>query len=308
LVRHILPSNSIILQDEKIRDTRELEERKVDYVQDAIHAVSPTTVSIYCRYFFGPRSQTNAFTAMFQLNRSISHMLAMNRARNNTSNTLEFLRPAKRRRVGGDLVSTDIDGAPDGGDVTMPVPTSARTDPIKVDRDVQMKYDVATVSHGEGLLKRTVHVASAGPTLAAPHDHPGTRDDGQGAGGIRVAKGPKRITLDPNISTLERHPSLEERFRNIEDHLAIRYGVFLSRFALDFSLSLNSTSVVLVPGPPEDIRLRLKSIEEHIIRLEREYPPWAAFHFNQPRRTVCLAFCTLQYYHVGSQLIFTMSI
>ncbi|KAF9520404.1 hypothetical protein BS47DRAFT_1336061 [Hydnum rufescens UP504] len=221
------------LADEKIRDSRELEERKVDYVQDAVHAVSPRT-----------------------LNRSISHMLAMNRARNNTSNTLEFLRPAKRRRVGGDLVSTDMDGVPDGEDVTMPVPTSARTDAIKVDRDVQMKYDVATVSQGDGLLKRTVHVASAGATPTAAHDLPATRDEGQGAGGIKNH-------IRSNIPTLERHPGLGERFRNIEDHLAIRY----------------------VPGPPEDIRLRLKSIEEHIIRLEREYPPWAAFHFNQPRRT-----------------------
>ncbi|CAE6421231.1 unnamed protein product [Rhizoctonia solani] len=30
--------------------------------------------------------------------------------------------------------------------------------------------------------------------------------------------------------------------------------------------------------------LRVKHIEEHIIRLEKEYPPWAALHFNQPNR------------------------
>ncbi|KAG8688042.1 hypothetical protein FRC08_011651 [Ceratobasidium sp. 394] len=30
--------------------------------------------------------------------------------------------------------------------------------------------------------------------------------------------------------------------------------------------------------------LRVKHIEDHIIRLEKEYPPWAALHFNQPRR------------------------
>ena len=31
---------------------------------------------------------------------------------------------------------------------------------------------------------------------------------------------------------------------------------------------------------------RIKLVEDHIIELEREYPPWAALHFNQPRRGV----------------------
>lgn len=31
---------------------------------------------------------------------------------------------------------------------------------------------------------------------------------------------------------------------------------------------------------------RIKFLEDHIIRLERDYPPWAALHFKQPNRGV----------------------
>ena len=36
---------------------------------------------------------------------------------------------------------------------------------------------------------------------------------------------------------------------------------------------------------------RLKFLEDHIVQLEKEYPPWAALHFNQPRRGVCSLTC-----------------
>ena len=41
-----------------------------------------------------------------------------------------------------------------------------------------------------------------------------------------------------------------------------------------------------VPLPPASLLHRIKFVEDHIIQLEREYPPWAALHFNQPRRGV----------------------
>jgi hypothetical protein len=41
-----------------------------------------------------------------------------------------------------------------------------------------------------------------------------------------------------------------------------------------------------VPSPPASLLHRIKFIEDHIMQLEREYPPWAALHFNQPRRGV----------------------
>ncbi|KAI0048282.1 hypothetical protein FA95DRAFT_1517697 [Auriscalpium vulgare] len=66
--------------------------------------------------------------------------------------------------------------------------------------------------------------------------------------------------------TAQRHPGLDERLKSIETHLAVKY----------------------VPSPPVSLLRRLQFIEEHIINLEREYPPWAALHFNQPRRGVRL--------------------
>ncbi|KAI0000477.1 hypothetical protein BJV77DRAFT_390513 [Russula vinacea] len=62
--------------------------------------------------------------------------------------------------------------------------------------------------------------------------------------------------------TANRYPGLDERLKNLETHLAMRY----------------------VPSPPASLLHRIKFVEDHIIQLEREYPPWAALHFNQPRR------------------------
>ena len=45
-----------------------------------------------------------------------------------------------------------------------------------------------------------------------------------------------------------------------------------------------------VPSPPRTLLARLKFLEDHIIKLEKEYPPWAALHFNQPNRGVCFHF------------------
>lgn len=42
----------------------------------------------------------------------------------------------------------------------------------------------------------------------------------------------------------------------------------------------------LVPYAPQSLLDRLRFLEEHIIKLEKDYPPWAAIHFNQPSRNV----------------------
>lgn len=52
-----------------------------------------------------------------------------------------------------------------------------------------------------------------------------------------------------------------------------------------FSKSLN-----VVPNPPRTLLARLKFLEDHLVKLEKEYPPWAALHFNQPGRGVCVPF------------------
>src|SRR6266702_1436828 len=43
---------------------------------------------------------------------------------------------------------------------------------------------------------------------------------------------------------------------------------------------------VQVPSLSASLLHRIKCVEDHIIQLERDYPPWAALHFNQPRRGV----------------------
>lgn len=43
-----------------------------------------------------------------------------------------------------------------------------------------------------------------------------------------------------------------------------------------------------VPLPPNSIADRLKFLEDHIIQLERDFPPWAALHLNQPNREVAI--------------------
>ncbi|KAI0066198.1 hypothetical protein BV25DRAFT_1821108 [Artomyces pyxidatus] len=77
-----------------------------------------------------------------------------------------------------------------------------------------------------------------------------------------LAKGENRVQNVDGEDTAQRHPGLDERIRSIETHLAVRY----------------------VPAPPVSLLRRLQFLEDHIIELEREYPPWAALHFNQPRR------------------------
>jgi len=71
-----------------------------------------------------------------------------------------------------------------------------------------------------------------------------------------------KLPMEGTEPTMARHPGLAERFDNIEEHLALKY----------------------VPAPPYSLMERIRLIEEHLMRLEKEYPPWAALHFRQPRR------------------------
>ncbi|KAF8075941.1 hypothetical protein FPV67DRAFT_1604644 [Lyophyllum atratum] len=203
---------------------RPLEERKLDYVHLANGAP--------------PRSQST-------INKEISCFLARNRARNDASNRAEF----KRQRL------SDTD--------TEPPPSCARADAKPIDRDVQMKYDIA--KNDEGPLSRTVHaVGEKDKTSITDKGKGKERTDGEGSS--------SKLHSDETAWTAERHPGLDERLRNIETHLAVRY----------------------VPFPPRTLLARLKFLEEHIIRLEKEYPPWAALHFNQPNRGV-----SVHYHRLG---------
>ncbi|KDQ21757.1 hypothetical protein BOTBODRAFT_212672 [Botryobasidium botryosum FD-172 SS1] len=206
---------------------RELEARKLDYVAAQ-------------KYDSESRSSVN---------HSISTFLAQNRARSDQSNREEFLKqlhPSKRRKL-----SDAPEGVSDPSeDALQASPTCARTDMVQLNRDIQMKYDVA--QNDEGPLSRTIRgkVAEKDPR----------NDVGQGNGGLRRLNGCDELELTKTI--MDRHPGLEERFNSVENHLSVRY----------------------IPSPPEDLLMRVKMLEDHLIRLEKDYPPWAALHFNQPRR------------------------
>ncbi|TEB10257.1 hypothetical protein FA13DRAFT_1653236 [Coprinellus micaceus] len=201
-----------------------LEERKLTYAKLADGELPRTPTSI---------------------NKSISQLLAKNRAKINASNRSEFLYPMseRRRRVqeaSNSTSTTSETTSPPPSDTT---PTTidpselgscARTDAKPINRDEQMKYDIA--KNNEGSLSRTMK-----------------------------ASGPKQSEMsaeDEERVTAVRYPALDERLQNLETHFAVRY----------------------VPSPPRTLISRLKMLEDHIIKLEKEYPPWAALHFNQPNR------------------------
>jgi hypothetical protein len=125
-----------------------------------------------------------------------------------------------------------------------------------VDRDVMMKFDIA--KNEEGPLRRTLKVE-----MKDENNRPTDKGD--------------------HLVTANRHPGLDERLKNLETHLAMRYG----KFCL-FRCHAQSDGILKVPSPPASLLHRIKFVEDHIIQLEREYPPWAALHFNQPRRGVSL--------------------
>jgi hypothetical protein len=184
---------------------RPLEERKLDYIHLSGGAK--------------PQSQTS-------ITRSISQFLAQNRAKNDASNRTEFLESLaqKRRRLNLDPDSTE------------PIPSCARTDAKHLDRDVQMKYDIA--KNEDGPLRRTMK-GVPGDKGSQKELH-ALHDDAEG----------------------EQQPATDQRVKNIEEHLAVRY----------------------VPAPPRTLLSRLRLLEDHLMQLEKDYPPWAALHFNQPNR------------------------
>ncbi|KAH7888927.1 hypothetical protein F5I97DRAFT_766769 [Phlebopus sp. FC_14] len=192
-------------KEEEEPKERPLEERKLDYV----HLSSGAE----------PQSQTT-------VTKSISQFLARNRAKNDASNRAEFVESLaqKRRRLNVDPENTD------------PIPSCARTDAKQLDRDAQMKYDIA--KNEDGPLRRTMKGADA-----------------------KQEKEEKLTALSEDAESVWQ-PALDERLKSIETHLAVRY----------------------VPAPPRTLLGRIQFLEDHIIQLEKEYPPWAALHFNQPNR------------------------
>jgi hypothetical protein len=103
----------------------------------------------------------------------------------------------RRLRTGEALEVPD----PDGGDEAENA-SCARTDARTVDRDVMMKFDIA--KNEEGPLRRTLKVEMK---------------NGDNRSADKSIEGDRSVTAN-------RHPGLDERLKNLETHLAMRYGKF----------------------------------------------------------------------------------
>ncbi|KAJ7899056.1 hypothetical protein B0H13DRAFT_2031049 [Mycena leptocephala] len=223
---------------------RSLEDRKLDHV----HATNPA-------------SQTS-------ITKSISAFLAQNRAKNDASNRAEFLHSLaeKRKRIDDDASRANPDGVATSEDPEVTkatVSSCARTDAKPIDRDVQMKYDIA--KNTDGPLRRTTRQKAKAPApaeAAAPASTTSTRTKTKSAARDKKAASPVVVKVEADAKPNVVHFGLDQRLGTIETHFSVRY----------------------VPAQPDDFLARLKFLEEHIIRLEKDYPPWAALHFNQPNR------------------------
>lgn len=188
-----------------------------------------------------------SLNACLKITKAISQFLAQNRAKNDASNRAEFLESLaqKRRRLNIDPESTEH------------IPSCARTDAKPLDRDSQMKYDIA--KNEDGPLRRTV----------------------KGLDG-KAAKEKEKLAALADDTPSELQPGIDGRLKNIESHVAVRYGNVFHFFPKLPPLIVGKK----VPAPPRTLLARLQFLEDHIIQLEKEYPPWAALHFNQPNRGV----------------------
>lgn len=124
---------------------------------------------------------------MFQTVKEISRLLSKNRARNDLSNQREFLihTSERHRQTANDPMNVDEDEES---------PSCARADARSVDRDSQMKYDIA--KNADGPLRKTMkHKPESNPSFQLSN-----RESDDKATG--------------------------ERLENIENHLAVRYGKY----------------------------------------------------------------------------------
>jgi len=111
-----------------------------------------------------------------------------------------------------------IDESSNAHTLTAGLPSCARTDAKSINREVQMKYDIA--KNEEGPLRRTVK----GQANAGSGTQPQRLERTSESEGHQNA-----FDKDDDDMTCDRHPGLLERFTNIETHLSVRYGNIFDR-------------------------------------------------------------------------------
>ena len=99
--------------------------------------------------------------------------------------------------------------------------TCARVDAKFIDRDAQMKYDIAKDDCGP--LSRSAKAGlEKGKMKSSPLEAEGTETK---------TKTTIKQEIDEEVPST-RYPGLDERLKNIEDHIAVRFGM------LDLSLNV----------------------------------------------------------------------
>ena len=151
--------------------------------------------------------------------------MAKNQARNDVSNRAEFLsslaKRRKRKRVeeDGDVGSTHSSSIDSSDAVDSDIggrKTCARVDAKAIDRDAQMKYDIAKDDCGP--LSRT---AKAG-LLSEKGKMKSSSLEAEGS--ETKPKTTIKQEIDEDVPST-RYPGLDERLKNIEDHISIRFGM-----------------------------------------------------------------------------------
>lgn len=159
--------------------------------------------------------------------------MAKNQARNDASNRAEFLSSlAERRKRQRVIEGGDGDDSAHSTFIESSVPmdldiggkTCARVDAKAINRDAQMKYDIAKDDCGP--LSRSAKaglLSEKGKMKSSPLEVEGTETK------------PKTIIkqeFDEDVPST-RYPGLDERLKNIEGHIAVRFGMS----GLSFSVS-----------------------------------------------------------------------
>ena len=229
-----------------------LDDRRLDYVRTSPGTVPQTPSNVCCSMILSRIS--DRIHGLIQLTKSISKFLKESRKRNDASNRSEFLLSLaeKRRKLNeepetstqtpdrsvttsgegsavpiaaaptttvegdtqlGDAVANEHPGLPESESAAAEVSTCARTDAKPQNRDMQMKYDIA--KNEDGPLKRTMKGSSKPPDT------------------IPDEKGKQRANAgseytQASVPVADRHPGLASRFKDIETHLAVRYGELTS--------------------------------------------------------------------------------
>ena len=152
--------------------------------------------------------------------------MAKNQARNDASNRAEFLSSLAERRKyqrieegGGDSVHSTSKDSSDAMDSDIGGKTCARVDAKAIDRDAQMKYDIAKDDFGP--LSRSAKaglLSEKGKMKLSPLEAEGTETK---------PRTPIKQEIDEEVPFTS-YPGLDERLKNIEDHIAVRFGMSTS--------------------------------------------------------------------------------